>query len=198
MNTNGEILNLVNPHSLVRKTFSTPLHLSQGGIVETTVPNRFSRKSFVPKNGLDLIKLSSSISEDLKNLGASEAFVRKTSPGVCEAIKNAYEHGNKMDREIPILFAQCFGNEVEFLVGDRGDELNPNFLPYILLFRQKEQRENYLTLPDFYSFSGGLFAPLGHSGAGTKTINFCFGGNVNYYKRKGGGLLVHLHKPFDN
>ena len=197
-----ELMNLKSEKSLVRHIFDESsekriIDLSTASISEVDIPSNFNDKSFFPKQSLDLNSVSEILSIDLKKLGANSDYIKKTIPGVCEAIKNAYEHGNLENGSKKITFAQLLSNKkVEFLVGDEGLTINSSFLPYVLLMRQKDVGKFYENVPNFYSFCGDLFAPKGHSGIGTKTMNLCFN-KVHYYRKKDEGLLVHLEKPFD-
>ena len=195
MNLDLDIMDLKNPRSLARKPFGGSLDLSESTLHSVEIPVRFKTRSFIPNNGLDLGGIVRRIKKDLEKIGANDSFLRSTVYGVTEAVKNAYEHGNERDNSKEIFFAQSFGENIEFLVGDSGNKLRGCFVPYVLLFRQKRQEIAHKVIPDFYSFCGEIYAPEGHSGIGTRTMNMCFE-KVHYFKRKESGLLVYLCKPF--
>jgi hypothetical protein len=204
MERDNELMNLKSEYSLVRGVFKGEvnfdghLDLNNSPAIDVSVPEDFEDMSFVPNKGLKLPSVIERISKDLLESGADEAYLRKTIPGVGEAIKNAYEHGNnrKRDKKITLARAISEGN-LEFVVGDEGGIIDSTFFPYILVFRECNRGEDsfYRDVDDFYKFKKELFAPEGHSGVGTRVMNICFEG-VHYYKKKGGGLLVHLEKPF--
>ena len=100
-----ELLNLYSPHSLIRQSFSNEIKLPEFNIPKAKNPKRFKINSFYPGVDLNLLELSMSISKDLKRIGSSERSIKKTVPGVCEAVKNAYEHGNNMNEDSEIFFA---------------------------------------------------------------------------------------------
>jgi len=192
-----EITNLNAKESLIRHSFEKEIDLSKLPLLEVKIPNRFKEDSFFPKNDF-LLRISSKLNEQLEKFGANKEYIGRTVPGICEAIKNAYEHGNKKDVNKKIFFAKALSNKkIEFLVGDEGGKINGNFFPYVLLFRQKGYDKYYSTAPDFYKFLEELYSPLGHTGVGIRNMNVCFE-EVNYFKRENGGLLVHLSKPFEN
>lgn len=196
MNTYLELMNLDNESSLVRTAFSQNIFLSKSNVPEVEIPFRFNIQSFFPDGGLNLSKLSKSFSELLSREGADEEYIKGTVPGVCEAVKNAYEHGNNYDNSKEIFLANSLSKEIlEFLVGDEGGEIKKEFVPYILKFRQGIHDKVFTDIPDFYSFKREIYPPSGHSGIGTKIMNICFD-KVNYFKSPRGGLLVHLTKPF--
>jgi len=196
MDQNYGILDLYSRYSLIRKLFLENAELSLVGVPEVDIPSRFNIKSFIPKKGLDLCSLSDEIKNELVKIGVDKNCIKKTVPGVCEALKNAYEHGHKKDNSKEIFFADCFSDEkIEFLIGDKGDKLNPNFVPYGLIFKQKSHDEFYSKIPTFYNYVGELYSPVGHSGVGLKVMNMCFE-EVDFFKSKFGGLLTYLSKPF--
>jgi len=67
---------------------------------------------------------------------------------------------------------------------------------YALLFKEIKNISKRDEIPDFYSFCGKEFAPLGHSGVGTKVINKCFD-TVKYLTNSKDGLEIYLRKKFN-
>jgi len=196
MNNAIELLDIENSKSLLRKRFKGVVNLSDLNIPVLNVPANFIDNSFNPGTNLDLVKLSSMESDYLLMEGYSERFIRRTVPGICEAVKNAYEHGNKRDPNKQIILARSLSQEkVEYLVGDEGGVIDANLFPYILLIRKYRDKLNreYNSIPSFYDFREEIFAPVGFSGVGTKTMHLCFD-NVGYYKNSLGGLTLHLEK----
>ena len=194
MNLDKELLNLKDNNSLVRLLFQKQIDLAEPSLEEFEIPQKFKDESFIPKSGFDLSKICDNITEKIRKVCVSEDYISKTIPGLCEAIKNAYEHGNLKDNCKKITIARNFTkDELEFFVGDEGGKIDGNFFPYILLFRTNSSYGSNEDIPDFYKFSGKNYAPLGHSGVGTKTMNKCFD-KVCYFKNKNNGLLVYLKK----
>lgn len=199
LDKNFELMNLCSLNSLAKQPFGKMIKLSESGISPLEIPDRFKIRSFIPHNGLNLEGISRSISKDLVSLGITErGYIAQTTSGVCEAVKNAYEHGNREDSTKEIFFAKSYEKgKAEFLVGDQGGEIRGNFVPFVLLFRQKGHERFLMDVPDFYRFSGRLYAPQGHSGVGTKTMNIGFD-DIEYFVGSNGGLLVYLGKHLPN
>ena len=198
-NQQQELMSLYSANSLARKPFGERISFSESGVSPVNIPERFKIRNFRPIQGLDLRKLSTSISRDLSKQGITDrVYVSQVISGLCEAVKNAYEHGNKEEGSKDIFFAKCYERKnIEFLVGDCGNELNGHFIPFVLLFRQKGEKSFFGNIPDFYSFSGEMYAPQGHSGVGTKTMHIGFD-DVRYFVSPFGGLLVYLSRNFPN
>lgn len=192
-----DLLDLTEKDSLVRTPFRGILDLRELDLPTISFPiDGFKDISFIPKRGLDLEFLSESLRKRLSNMGVTKDYIRKTTSSLFEAIKNAYEHGNKESPEKLILLAESIDEKnVEFLVGDIGGRIDANLIPYLLLFRQGKHKEFYTDIEDFYSFKGDMFAPSGHSGAGTKVIHTGFE-NVKYFKNQFSGLTLYLSKKF--
>ena len=189
-----DLMDLLNSSSLARAPFKGDFDLSECAWPGLAIPNRFKEKSFFPSNGLDLNSFTHRVYEDLLDKNVDQEKARKIIPGLCEAVKNAYEHGNSLDNSKEIYFAQAIlRDSVEFLVGDSGRIIKADFIPYVLLFRQKGNKKFNENIPGFYDFIGEMYAPIGHSGVGTKTMNISFS-NIKYFKRDPKGLIVYLRK----
>jgi anti-sigma regulatory factor (Ser/Thr protein kinase) len=190
----GELLNLNDLDSLVRLEFDKEVYLNDYDLRSFNIPKSFRNFSFTPKKGFDLTRIMESLKKDLIVKGASIDYINKTIPGVCEALKNAYEHGNLENNDKKIFLARHFSKKnIEYVVGDEGGLLDGNFFPYALSIMDNKKEGSLDSSPDFYSFCGRSYAPKGHSGVGTKTINKCFD-NVEYFKNEFGGLSVYLGK----
>lgn len=190
----NELMNLENRDSLARKGYSEIIKLSESGISYAEIPNRFKTNYFQIEEDLDLNIFYDHLRRIFKNHNLEEGVLGRLIPGVIEAVKNAHEHGNLKNPLKKVLLGRSVkGKKVEFLVGDQGGEIHGQFVPYVLLMREKGHNQDYSDAPDFYSFVGEPFAPVGHSGVGTKTMHIAFD-DVRYFRRKNGGLLVHLKK----
>ena len=188
-----ELLDAYNSNSIIRNLFNKEINLMDFPVETAKIPASFKDYSFIPKEQLDLIKISKNLEESLKNSRINDEETSKTISGICEAIKNAYEHGNLKDNSKKIYLAKKFSKgKLEFFVGDEGWTINGNLFPYILLFREKNNKESLDEIPDFYSFCGQNYAPIGHSGVGTKVMNKCFE-DIKYFKGEK-GLLVYMEK----
>ena len=186
------LLGFKSEDSLVRSLFNKEIDLSTLNLAVFSIPKNFKNKSFVPKKGLVVVKFYSNLEKSLKKMGVEEEEIKLISPGVCEAVKNAYEHGNLKDNSKKITFAvRYYKNDLNFFIGDEGGKIDGNLFTYASHLR--ESKKILDTLDNFYSFCGKNFSPLGHSGVGTKVMNKCFD-NIKYFKGENGGLLVYLEK----
>lgn len=190
----GELLNVNDTDSLIRIEFDKEVNLGDYDLHSFETPKRFKNFSFIPEKGFDLTRIMEPLEKDLMRKGAKIDYIHRTIPGVCEAIKNAYEHGNLEDNNKKIILARSFSKKkIEYVVGDEGGSFNGNFFPYVLKIRDSQKQDNLDSALDFYSFCGKSYAPKGHSGVGTKTMNKCFD-EVKYFRNELGGLSVHLVK----
>ena len=111
MELKNELLDLSTRNSLVRTQFTEKIDLSSTLIPKIEIPKGFRDRSFFPTHGLDLSKISEGISARLNEMGASKDYIRKTVSGLCEALKNAYEHGNEKDSSKLIVLAKSISRE---------------------------------------------------------------------------------------
>lgn len=194
INSSGELLNLHNPNSLIRVFFKDEIDLIDFNLSPLKIPKGFKDLSLTPKKNFNLVNICELLERDLLRSGAGLKYIKETLPGICEVIKNAYEHGNLKDNSKRIIIKRHFSKkEVEYIIGDNGGKIDGNLFPYLLLFRKNESNSLIDLIPDFYSFRGDSYSPLEHSGVGTKVMNKCFE-NIEYFKNQGKGLLVYLSK----
>jgi hypothetical protein len=190
-----DLLDLRNKNSFIRQTFNKNFSLDPEGI-PIFVPHSFKTLSFYPLGGLNLEKISKKLKTHLFDISATPEFMKKTIPGVIEAIKNAYEHGNKKDQTKQIIFLRKMdGRNLQYIIGNEGGKIDGNFFPYLDLIRQERYKGGLIIVPGFYAFCGKDYAPEGHSGVGIKDMHQCFQ-DVHYFKNQKGGLSVFLSKPF--
>ncbi|HNZ52168.1 MAG TPA: hypothetical protein PKO02_02310 [Candidatus Pacearchaeota archaeon] len=191
----NELFDISNLNSLVRAEFNKEINLKDYDTGFFRTPKNFKDFSFIPKKGLNLSRIIDTLEDDLTKKGADYFYLSQTIPGICEAIKNAYEHGNLEDNNKNIFLLRNFSKgNIEYVVGDEGGTINGNFIPYIFLIRENKKENSLDSAKDFYSFCGKNYAPKGHSGVGTKTMHKCFN-QVKYFKNEQGGLMVNLIKP---
>ena len=185
-----ELLDLKSNLSLVRTFLDRPINLLDVHSPSVSLPQNFRDLSFYPLSRDHLYYASKGVAEEL----ASKGFEKKLSGGVHEALKNAYEHGNKRDSTKRVTLLSSVDSDLaDFIIGDEGGNIDGNLFSYILAFRESNQKGNhYLDLPSFYDFISGT-APEGHSGVGTRVMHLLFD-QVRYFKGPTSGLLVHLHK----
>lgn len=192
--TYSELLNVDDLGSLVRLEFDKEINLSSYDVRSFNTPKNFMDFSFIPRKGLNLVKIIDFLEKDLIKKGADLTYLNQTIPGICEAIKNAYEHGNLENNSKKVFLLRHFSKDkTEYLVGDEGGVLNGSFFPYILSIRENKREDSLDSVQDFYSFCGKNYAPKEHSGIGTKTMHKCFN-QVKYFRNEQGGLVVHLSK----
>jgi len=191
----NELFDISNLNSLVRAEFNKEINLKDYDTGFFRTPKNFKDFSFIPKKGLNLSRIIDILEDDLTKKGADYFYLSQTIPGICEAIKNAYEHGNLEDNNKNIFLLRNFSKgNIEYVVGDEGGTINGNFIPYIFLIRENKKENSLDSAKDFYSFCGKNYASKGHSGVGTKTMHKCFN-QVKYFKNEQGGLMVNLIKP---
>lgn len=192
------LLDLDEGSSLVRTVFDKTINLNEFNFPSISIPSGFKNFSFIPgKNGLNIIDCVDKLKLYLQKEKISDSKHDHIIPGVIEAIKNAYVHGNKRNNDKRIFWHQKVekNNTLEVLIGDQGGEINGNLFAYAL--KIKDEKFNNLNLfPDYYSFCGKNYAPLDHSGVGTINMNKCFE-KVRYFKNKDGGLTVYLGKKLN-
>lgn len=189
-------LDFENKSSLVRTLFDKEIDLRQVEISPLKISGRFKDLSFVPgKKGFDLIKYMDKLKNCLRSYQISEFNFDGIVPGVSEALKNAYKHGNGKDNNKTIYWHQSFSNknELEFFIGDEGGIIDGNLFSYALNLLTKSGAHQIEKVPNFYAFCGRGYAPLEHSGIGTKVMNQCFE-RIDYFKNNEGGLTVYLGK----
>jgi anti-sigma regulatory factor (Ser/Thr protein kinase) len=190
-----DLLNFEQKNSVVRKVFDKKISLDDFEITEYS-PRSFKDRSFVPSKGLNLSKLNDYFTVSLKKLNSSLEYIKETIPGIIEAIKNSYEHGNLEDNSKKItLLEKLNSKEVSYIVGDQGGKIDGNLFSYVNMIRTKKSLGKQNEIESFYSFCGESYAPLGHSGVGSIVMHKCFD-EVLYFKNKEGGLSVLLSKPF--
>lgn len=185
--------------SLIRSLFNQDFDLQGFNFPEIQIPRGFKSLSFIPgKNGIDLLDQVDRLKSFLKKNNISDTKYKRIVPGIIEAIKNAYEHGNLKDNSKKIYWHQKISPErdLEVFVGDEGGKVNGNLFSYALSLKGKSNSQ-IDSSPDFYSFQGGIYAPFGHSGVGTKVMNRSFE-RVKYFKNKDGGLTVYLAKSLNH
>ena len=104
-----------------------------------------------------------------------------------EAVKNAYQHGNKKDSSKKIVIAYRNSPELsDIVVGDQGGIINPQFVPFVLAHRYRSDCPQ-----GFYQFAVGVTQPAENAGVGTYTMHLVCD-EVKYHRNKYGGLSVQL------
>jgi len=112
---------------------------------------------------------------------------------VYECVLNAYQHGNKMNPNIPVKVAHKIDeSKAKILVIDQGEELEKDFTPFILRHKEGRYKTNFI---DYYTFSGKE-KPDTNLGTGTSFMH-TYVDSVKYFKSEEGGLLIRLRKDIN-
>ena len=186
----NELLNLDERTSVLRSAFSKEINLASIDILPVKIPSDFQDYSFYPSSDTNLRDNSLQFGSELRDNGYS----RKLLSGLHEAVRNAYQHGNRKDNSKKIILAKKIDEEhASFFVGDEGGIINQDFLPYILRFRQS----NLPIISSFYRFSSKPRAYPENEGLGMSVMHLVFD-SVQFFRNEHNGLLVLLEKDARN
>lgn len=181
-----DIVSLLDPNSILRSAFKEDISLVTYNLPEFIPDQTYTSLDINIGKDQDTLDYQEKIAEICKNArhtGKQERF----HAGVNEAVRNAYQHGNKKDpmKKVTVSYKST-RDAFEVVVSDEGGKLNVHFIPFILLHRYNE-----LTQPlNFYQFSGTQQA-YENSGVGTFVLHMV-SDEVNYFKNPSGGLSVQL------
>jgi len=181
-----DIVSLVDPNSLIRSAFKDTFVLADYPLPEFSLNENYASLDLQILEGEDVLNHLGKITELCKN-GRHTGKQERFHAGVNEAVRNAYQHGNKKDPHKKVTVSYRATDELfEVVVSDEGGEINANFIPFILLHRY-----NQLSMPsNFYEFSSTT-QPYENAGIGTFVIHMV-SDEVNYFRNKANGLSVQM------
>lgn len=181
-----DIVSLVDSRSLIRSAFKGKLTLSEHVLPEFKADENYSSLDIHIVKGEDTLDYQGKIAEICKNARATGKHERLHA-GVNEAVRNAYQHGNKKDPKKKVIVSyRTVDDNFEAVVSDQGGEINADFVPFILLHRFKQLGQPL----SFYQFSG-TSQPYENAGIGTYVIHMV-ADEVNYLRNSSGGLSVQM------
>jgi anti-sigma regulatory factor (Ser/Thr protein kinase) len=186
--TIDDLFSLEQPDSLVRRVFAGK-RLSLSGLdLKVFVPGEtYTIVTFNICEGedvLDYLEQIRDVSKEGRHTGKHERF----HSGVYEAVRNAFQHGNKKDPSKKVIISyKSTDDAFEVVVADEGGSINGNFAPFVLFHRNG--------LPDkpnsFYKFAPEVERLEENSGIGTYIIH-SVSDEVNYFINENGGLSVQM------
>ena len=181
-----DIVSLLDPRSLIRSVFRGKISLVDYTLPEFSADDSYASLEIQIRKGEDTLDHQAKIAQICKegrHTGKQERF----HAGVYEAVRNAYQHGNRKDALKKItLHYRSVEDTFEVVVGDQGGEINADFIPFILLHRYKQLGQPL----NFYQFSGTK-QPYENAGVGTFVIHVV-SDEVNYFRNSNGGLSVQM------
>ncbi|MGV8171581.1 MAG: hypothetical protein ACP5OA_02700 [Candidatus Woesearchaeota archaeon] len=189
-----DLLDIDSIESLIRKKNleSGIVDLTQYDIPSFSMPDTYKVKNIIlPANDYDTTILKN-IRKVLKIAELAGFDRQKLLSPLFEGCRNAHQHGNQCDPNKKILLGYDIipKTSLDIVIIDEGGKLNPEFLPYLLRYRQGLNKARYL---DFYTFCN-IPRPKVNYGRGTSLIHSEYLDSVHYYKSDNCGLAVHLTK----
>ena len=182
-----DILSLLDPNSIIRSAFRDEINLAeQTALLEFNPDQTYITLELTIRKNQDTLDYQEKIAEICKSarpMGKHERFYA----GVNEAVRNAYQHGNKKDPAKKVTVSYKITEDTfEVVASDEGGKLNASFIPFILLHRYRELNQPL----SYYQFSGTKQS-YENSGIGTFVIHMV-SDEVNYFRNSNGGLSIQM------
>lgn len=190
-----DIFDIDGLNSLVRRAFAGlgEIKLSETSLVCVPIPETFSKIPVRIEKEHPGTSIRS-VCEQVASTAEQHGFGYNLFTAVYEAVKNAYEHGNNHNPDLPIDLAYLVGEDrFDVMVQDAGGTLDPNFLAYVERYRRGEHRKQVI---DFYEFSGKE-KQGDNQGTGVHFM-FTYLDDLFFYRSVNDGLLVHMVKLRSN
>ena len=155
-----------------------------------SIPYDYSvREIFLPKINYDeeICKQIKKISKIASKNGFDH---KKVSVVLFEGIRNAHQHGNKLNSDKSIVVAyKIIPGKYDIAIIDQGGVLDPEFVSYIQRFKQGLHKEKPMSFYDFSEREKGE----NNLGRGIYLIN-SYVDSIYFYKSDSGGLVMHVEK----
>ncbi len=186
-NTTEDIFSFLDIGSLVRATFNQKINLNNYSLPLFSPDKKYTSCELTITEDQDTLDYHSFITEICKE-GRHTGKHEKFHTGVSEAVRNAYQHGNRKEQKKKVTLSyKAEQDNFEVAVSDEGGELNANFVPFVLLHRHYELH----TPVSFYSYALDAVRRPENAGIGTFVMHMV-SDEVNYFKNHDGGLTVQL------
>ena len=184
-----DIFNLDNPNSIVRRLIESQKEINLENLVQKRIqiPIDYELKELNIQSG-ESNEINSLIEKEIKKF-SEIGYPENIYTPIYEAIRNAYQQGNKNNSGKKVRFAYKIGQaNLNILVEDEGKIIDSAFAPFILKHREGNNKKKFI---NFYEFSG-TEKPKTNNGTGTAFIH-AYMDEVNYFLGEY-GLIVHMIK----
>ena len=155
-----------------------------------TIPENYQTKQFsLPEKKYDNV-INKQIRKVQKVASENGFNHQKVNTVLFEAVRNAHQHGNKLDPNKKITIAyNIVPGKYDFIIVDQGGVLNPKFISYMQRYKQGLHREKPISFYDFANQKNGT----DNLGRGILLIH-SYADKVSYYKSPDNGLMLHVQK----
>ncbi len=184
-----DIFAMENAQSITRSAFRDEIDLKKTNLPRFQPGDQYNYLNIFigdTESVLDYYPQVIEICKKGKHTGKEQKFVS----AVVEAIRNAYQHGNKKDPKKKISIAyKATTTSFEVIISDQGGKINANFPLYTQFIKHREKiQESY----SFYKFAPDVKQDTNqNSGIGTFMIHL-YSDEVKYSVNSDNGLSVQM------